>query len=83
METKAKLLEGVKANSYIGGKLILGNSTNDETTFATPRKGLKRMQSLFPSPVKHRSVDTKSPKVSYRTHCKKTKQRGNKVKCKI
>ena len=25
-ETKAKLLEGVKANSYIGGKLVLGNS---------------------------------------------------------
>ena len=80
-ESKAKLLEGVKANSYIGGKLVLGNSTSDETTFSTPRKGLKQLQSIFPSPIKCRSIDTKakSPKVVHRTYCKQSKRRGNKV----
>ena len=48
-ESKAKLLKGVPATSYLGGKLI--NKESD--VFSTPRKGLKRLQSVFPSPIKH------------------------------
>ena len=76
-ESKVKLLEGVKSSSYLGSKLI--NKEGD--VFSTPRKGLKRLQSVFPSPIKHRHIqpETTSPKVSFRTYTKKSKQKHNKV----
>ena len=48
-ETKNKLFQGAKAKYYIGSKMVFSNTT-DKATFITPRKGLKRLQTSFPSP---------------------------------
>ena len=76
-ESKEKFLEAVKANSYVGAKFI----NKEGSTFSTPRKGLKRLQSIFPSPIKHRRIQSEmtSPKVSFRNYSKKSKLKRNKV----
>ena len=79
-EIKTKFLQGVKAESYIATKMVFGDNT-DNATFATPRKVLKRLQTLLPSPKKCRSTqhETQPQKVAFRVYCKKSSRRGNKV----
>ena len=76
-ESKEKLLKGVTATSYLGGKLI----HKESDVFSTPHKGLKRLQSAFPAPIKHQHIqpEVTSPKVSFRTYTKKSKRKRNKV----
>ena len=74
-ESKDAVEELVSPESYVGAKQVIG----EQSTFTTPRKGLKRLPIDNFTPIKRRFVSPKSAKASCKTYNKSIMKKRSKV----